>query len=654
MSKVDKAPPSSPEGEPQGRENSQANGAWSTDRSAARYQIDGWGSPYFHVSEAGTVCVTPNPEIPQSIDLHELCESLKARGLAMPMLLRFSDILGHRIARLNEAFQGAIQEYGYTGEYTGVFPVKVNQQSHLIDDIVSMGAPYGYGLEAGSKPELLITLAAMRGEPGLIICNGYKDRAYIETALLAQRLDKTVIIVIERLEELDIAIEASQSLGIRPLLGVRSKLASKGVGRWANSAGDRAKFGVSNDELIELVDRLKAADMLDTLMLLHFHIGSQISSILPLKNALQEAANIYVELAKMGCKMGYLDVGGGLAVDYDGSRTDLQSSKNYDVVEYANDVVSSIHDACEKGGIADPTIVTESGRAVAAHHSVLIFEVVGVSGVQHGEPAAPPSDAPSVLNALYETFINISPNNVQESFHDASQARDEAQSLFRYGYLGLRDQALAERLFWHCCVKIQRAMRASDFVPEELKNLDETLAAIYYCNFSVFQSAPDIWAIDQLFPIMPIHRLDEEPTVKCTLADLTCDSDGVVNQFIDADAPKNTLDAHRWTEEHPYYLGMFLNGAYQEILGDLHNLFGDTNAAHVHLTEQGWEVMHVVKGDSVSEVLRYVQFDPDQMVERVRRQADRAVRAGRLDNEQMRKLMHHYEAALLGYTYLTD
>jgi arginine decarboxylase len=629
---------------------------WSVADSADLYQVDGWGTPYFQVSKEGTVSVTPDPdsELPQSIDLHELCESLKARGLSMPLLLRFSDILGHRISRLNQAFSDAIQEYGYGGRYQGVFPVKVNQQSHLIDDIVSVGEKFDYGLEAGSKPELLITLAAMRSNRGLIICNGYKDRAYIETALLAQRLDKTVIIVIERIEELDIAIEASRSLGIRPMLGVRSKLTSKGVGRWANSAGERAKFGVSNPQLVELVDRLKAADMLDTLMLLHFHIGSQISSISPIKTALQEAANIYVELAKMGCAMGYLDVGGGLAVDYDGSRTDVQSSKNYDIAEYANDVVSSIHDACEKAELPAPTIVTESGRAVAAHHSVLVFEVVGVSGVNHGEVEAPLEAAHAVLHQLYETFQGIQPNNVQESLHDASQARDEAQSLFRYGYLGLRDQALAERLFGLCCVKIQKALKASDFVSEELKNLEETLAAIYYCNFSVFQSAPDIWAIDQLFPIMPIHRLDEEPTVKCTLADLTCDSDGVVNRFIDIEGERSTLDVHEWSPAEPYYLGMFLNGAYQEILGDLHNLFGDTNAAHVHLTDDGWEVMNVVKGDSVTEVLQYVQFNPEEMVERVRRQADRAVRAGRLNNEQMRKLMDHYEAALRGYTYLTD
>ncbi len=627
---------------------------WTTSDSAELYQIEGWGSPYFHVDECGTVQVTPDPDCDQKIDLFELCGSLKARGLSMPLLLRFSDILRHRIDRLNKAFAHAIGEYGYEGRYRGVFPVKVNQQSHLIDDIVAFGKEFSYGLEAGSKPELLITLSAMRSDDGLIICNGYKDRAYIETALLAQRLDKKVIVVLERLEEVDIAIEASKSLGIRPMLGVRSKLTSKGIGRWANSAGDRAKFGLSMAEMVELVDKLAAAGMLDTLLLLHFHIGSQISSILPIKNALQEAANIYVELAKMGCPMGYLDVGGGLAIDYDGSRTDVQSSKNYDISEYANDVVSSIHDACSKAELPHPTIVTESGRAIAAHHSVLVFEVVGVNEVRYGVPAKPAEDAPRVLHQLYETYENVRVDNVQESFHDANQAKEEAQNLFRYGYLGLRQRAHAERLYWHCAELIQQTVQKLEYIPEELHDLERTLSSIYYCNFSLFQSAPDIWAIDQLFPIMPIHRLEERPAVTCTLADLTCDSDGVVDRFIDLEDERDTLQVHDWKPGQTYYLGMFLNGAYQEILGDLHNLFGDTNAAHVQLTGDGYEIMHVVKGDSVSEVLRYVQYDPEDMVEHVRRQADRAVRAGRLDNEQMRKLMSHYEASLRGYTYLTD
>jgi arginine decarboxylase len=630
------------------------DGGWSPERSAKHYGVRGWGSHYFSVNEAGHIEVTPDPSSEHSLDLFELIEDLKARGLAMPALIRFPDIVRHRIKRINEAFQKAITEYNYEGTYRGVFPVKVNQNSHLVEDVVEYGKQFNYGLEAGSKPELLIALSAMRDNGGVIICNGYKDNTYIETALLAQRLDKTVIVVVERIEELDIVLKASERLGIRPMLGVRAKLTTKGVGRWAESTGDRAKFGLSTAEIVALVDRLAEANMLDTLQLLHFHIGSQISSIIPIKNALQEASNIYIELAKMGCAMGYLDVGGGLAIDYDGSKTDFHASKNYHLQEYAYDVVHAMHDACKKSGVPMPTLVSESGRAVAAHHSVLVFEVLGANEIRFGEPQQPPAEAHRVLRELYDTYQNILPKNVQESFHDAGQAKEEAQSLFKYGYLGLRERATAERLYWHCCEKIQHTLKRVKFVPEELYDLDRTLSAIYYCNFSVFQSAPDIWAIDQLFPIMPVHRLDEEPTVKCTLADLTCDSDGIVDRFIDLEDQKNTLDVHPYNPNESYYLGMFLNGAYQEILGDLHNLFGDTNAVHVKLTDDGYEVEHVVKGDSIAEVLRFVQYDPEKMVENVRRQADRAVKQRKLNNEQMRTLMHHYEESLRGYTYLTD
>lgn len=626
---------------------------WTTERSAARYQIAGWGQPYFGVGTNGHLVVTPDPDQETEIDLHELCTELRDRGIEMPILIRFSDIVRHRIGRLNGAFRAAIEEYKYEGSYKGVFPVKVNQQHHLIEDIVEFGEEFDYGLEAGSKPELLIALSAMR-RSGLVICNGYKDRAYIETALLAQQLDKKVIVVLERLEEVDLAIEASKKLGIRPLLGVRAKLSSKGVGRWAKSAGDRAKFGLSVAEMVELVERLQSADMLDTLQLLHFHIGSQISSIIPIKSALQEASNIYTELCKMGCAMGYVDVGGGLAVDYDGSKTDFHASKNYRLQEYAYDVVDALKTACEKANVPVPTIVSESGRAVAAHHAVLVFEVVGKNDVRYGAPIAPEPSANRVLHQLYDTYQNVVPKNVQESYHDATQAKEEAQSLFKYGYLGLREHAQAERLYWHCCDKIQMMLKRLKYVPEELLNLEAALAAIYYCNFSVFQSAPDIWAIDQLFPIMPIHRLEEEPLITCTLADLTCDSDGVVDKFIDLEDEADTLDVHPLKEGEPYYLGMFLTGAYQEILGDLHNLFGDTNAAHVRLSEDGYDIVHVVKGDSVTEVLQYVQYNPEDMVENVRRQAERSVRAGRMNNGQVRLLIGHYEESLRGYTYLTD
>lgn len=628
---------------------------WTVQDSEVCYQIQGWGRPYFGINESGHVEVTPDPSRSElKVDLYEITEQLKARGIVLPLLLRFSDIVGHRISRLNECFQRAIKEYEYEGEYRGVYPVKVNQQRHLVEEVAAFGMQYQFGLEAGSKPELLVALSVTENSNGLIICNGYKDQKYIETALLAQKLGKTVIVVLERLEEVDIVLQAKEKLGIAPVLGVRAKLTAKGVGRWASSAGDRAKFGLSTADIVELVDRLTDAGLLDALRLLHFHIGSQISSIIPIKNALQEASNIYVELAKMGCKMGYLDVGGGLAIDYDGSKTDFHASKNYQLQEYAYDVVAHIQEACSNAGVAVPTIVSESGRAIAAHHSVLMFEVVGANEVRFGEPGAPAEDANRLLWELYETYQGIAPKNVQESYHDAVQAKEESQSLFKYGYLTLRERAQAERLYFHCCEKIHQTLKRLKFVPEELQHLEHTLSAIYYCNFSIFQSAPDIWAIDQLFPIMPIHRLHEEPKVSATLADLTCDSDGLIDHFIDVEDEKHTLDVHEYQSDESYYMGLFLSGAYQEILGDLHNLFGDTNAAHIKLTESGYQVQHVVKGDSISQVLRYVQFVPDDMVEAVRRQADAAVNTGTLTNEQMRTLMHHYEESLRSYTYLTE
>jgi arginine decarboxylase len=627
---------------------------WTPERSAQRYQITGWGHPYFQVNARGQVEVTPNPDRQSCINLHELTLELRARGLELPLLIRFSDIVADRIKRLNEAFGKAIAEYEYPGIYRGVYPVKVNQQRHLVEEIVHYGRAWSFGLEAGSKPELLIALAAMQDVGGLIICNGYKDQKYIETALVAQKFDKTVIVVLERIEELDLVFRASEKVGIKPILGVRAKLTTRGVGRWADSAGDRAKFGLTTSEMVEVVDRLAERGMLDCLQLLHFHIGSQISSIIPIKNAMQEASNIYVELAKMGAKMGYLDVGGGLAVDYDGSKTDFHASKNYQLDEYAADVVSHVQAACNKREVPVPTLVSESGRAIAAHHSVLVLEVVGRSHVRFGEPVEPRPDAHRLLKELFETHAGIQPKNVQESYHDASQAKEEAQSLFKYGYLSLRERAQVERLFWNCCEKIHQTLKRLKFVPEELQHLDKNLSAIYYCNFSLFQSAPDIWAIDHLFPIMPIHRLDEEPTVSATLADLTCDSDGMIDHFIDVEDVKSTLAVHTLNDGENYFLGMFLNGAYQEILGDLHNLFGDTNAVHVELTDNGYQIGHVIKGDSVAEVLRYVEYQPENMVEAVRRQAERAVSQGRITNEQMRTLMHHYEESLRSYTYLTE
>jgi arginine decarboxylase len=628
---------------------------WSAAESAALYSISGWGHPYFHVNDAGRVEVRPDPRRDRRIDLYELVCDLKERGLDLPLLIRFSDVIGDRVRRLNEAFRSAISEYDYAGDYRGVYPVKVNQQRHVVEEIVGHGAAWGYGLEAGSKPELLIALAQMQRPGGLIVCNGYKDASYIETALLAQSCEKTVVIVLERRGELDMVFRASEKLGIRPMLGVRAKLSTRSVGRWAGSVGDRAKFGLTAAEIVEVVDTVSDRGMLDCLQLLHFHVGSQISNILPLKKALREAAHFYVELARMGCAMGYLDVGGGLAIDYDGSRSDGPASKNYGLQEYASDVVWTVREACNRASLEPPTLITESGRAVVAHQSVLIFDVVDTSTVRISDPGEAQPDDPSFVRELYHVLDTLSPRTVQEAWHDISQARDEAQSLFKHGYLSLRERARAERLYWCCCDRIASMMEALPQVPDELADLERVLASIYYCNFSVFQSAPDMWAIDQLFPIMPIHRLDEEPDERAILADLTCDSDGVVDRFIDPqEDEKRVLEVHAPRPGEPYYMGMFLCGAYQEILGDLHNLFGDTNAVHVGLSEPDYTVAHVVRGDRVDEVLRYVQYDAEEMEERVRRQAEQAMKRGRMTRPQLRLLMRHYADSLRAYTYLSD
>ncbi len=628
---------------------------WTPADGAALYQVAGWGSPYFSVADNGHVVVTPDPLRDQTVDLHELVNNLRARGLGLPLLIRFPDILGDRIRQINEAFETAIKEYNYPSRYQGVYPVKVNQQRHLVENIVEAGAPWRFGLEAGSKPELMIALAMSKADGSLIVCNGYKDLAFMETAFVAQQFDKTVVVVLERMEELDLALRAAEKLGVKPSLGVRAKLAAKGVGRWKDSAGERAKFGLTKAEVIEVVDRLADRNMLDCLKLLHFHIGSQISSIMPIKSAVQEAAIIYSELAKLGCGVQYLDVGGGLAIDYDGSQTDFHASRNYTLQEYAADVVSGIQDVCTKAGSPMPIIVTESGRATVAHQSCLIFDVVGRNEVRFGEPKEPAPEAHRLVRDLYDTWSHVLPKNVQESFHDATQLKEEAQSLFKYGYLGLRELAQAEKLFWNCCEKILDTMSRLKFVPEELHDLEATMSSIYYCNFSVFQSAPDTWAIDQLFPVMPIHRLDEKPTVRATLADLTCDSDGMIDHFIDVEEDASrTLAVHPLRDGEPYYLGMFLNGAYQEILGDLHNLFGDTNAVHVRLTDDGYEIDQVIRGDRMSDVLRYVQYSPEVMIDSVRRQAERALARGRINVEQMRLLMSHYEGSMLHYTYLSE
>jgi len=584
---------------------------WSIEDSEELYRINGWGEPYFSINAAGHVTVSPQGDRGGSLDLFELVNALKLRNLNLPLLIRFSDILEDRIERLNAAFAKAIARYNYDGAYRGVFPVKCNQQRHLVEALVKFGKPYQFGLEAGSKPELMIALATLQTPGALLICNGYKDREYIEMAILAQQLGKIAIIVLEQIEEVPLVIEAGQRLGIRPVVGVRAKLSSKGIGRWGTSAGDRAKFGLTIPEILQTVDMLREAGMLDSLQLLHYHIGSQISAISVVKDAIREASQIYVDLAKLGAGMRYLDVGGGLGVDYDGSRTNFYASKNYNVQNYANDIVAEVMEACAERKLPVPTLVSESGRAIASHQSVLVFNVLGTSDVPTGTPEPIQDDEHLIIRNLWETYASITVDNYQEAYHDAAQFKEEAVSLFNFGYVSLTERARAERLYWACCQKILTIARQQEYVPDDLEDLEKIMASIYYINLSVFQSAPDSWAIDQLFPIMPIHRLDEEPTKRGTLADLTCDSDGKIDQFIDLRDVKSVLELHPLKPDEPYYLGMFLSGAYQEIMGNLHNLFGDTNAVHITLTPKGYQIDHVVKGDTMTEVLGYVQYDSE-------------------------------------------
>ena len=627
---------------------------WTIEDSEELYRIQGWGEPYFSINAAGHVTVSPQGDRGGSLDLFELVNALKQRNLGLPLLIRFSDILEDRIERLNACFSRAIARYNYPGVYRGVFPVKCNQQRHLIEDLVRFGKPHLFGLEAGSKAELMIVLAMLDTPGALVICNGYKDKEYIETAILAQRLGYTPIIVLEQAEEVDLVIEASHKVGIKPLLGVRAKLSNKGIGRWGVSAGDRAKFGLTIPEIINAVDRLKAVDMLDSLQLLHFHIGSQISAISVVKYVFREASQIYVELAKLGANMQYLDVGGGLAVDYDGSKTNFHASKNYSMQNYAYDVVAEVKEACEEKGLPVPTLVSESGRAIASHQSVLVFDVLGTSDVSSETPAPAHDKEHLIIRNLYETYQSITVENYQETYHDATQFKEEAISLFGFGYVSLTERARAERLYWACCRKIQAIVRQQEYVPDDLEDLEKIMSSIYYINLSVFQSAPDSWAIDQLFPIMPIHRLGEEPLQRGTLADLTCDSDGKIDQFIDLRDVKSVLELHDLRPHEPYYLAMFLGGAYQEIMGNLHNLFGDTNAIHIKLTPKGYEIEHVVKGDTMKEVLSYVQYDSEDLIENIRRRTEQALQNHQITLQESQMLLQNYEQSLSQYTYLSS
>lgn len=629
---------------------------WTVADSAKLYNIEGWGEPYFAIAPTGNVMVYPQGTPEHAIDLAELIESLKKRQIDLPLLIRFPDILADRMARLHECMETAIDRYNYSGSYRGVFPIKCNQNRHFIEAVVQHGQAYHFGLEAGSKAELTIALASLEAttaERPLLLCNGYKDREYIETALLSVRLGQTPIIIIEQLQELDLILTVSRELNIEPTLGVRAKLNTKGVGRWGISTGDRAKFGLTVAEILQVVRQLETVNQLNCLQLLHFHIGSQISAIGTIKDAIREASQIYVQLVKLNAKMRYLNVGGGLAVDYDGSKTNAPASKNYNMQNYANDLVAQVRDACDGAQVSHPIIISESGRAIAAHQSVLVFDVLNTSNVSCPEVTFPETDVPLVIKNFWETYRGIDPSNLQESYHDAIQFKQEALSLFDLGYLSLSDRAKAEELYWACCRQISILVEQCADVPEELAELPQTMAATYYVNLSIFRSVPDTWAIDQLFPIMPIQRLDEKPTQKGILADITCDSDGKIDRFIGRKTPKKVLELHAIAPTNSYYLGMFLVGAYQEIMGNLHNLFGDTNVVHIKTTPTGYRVDSVVRGDTIEEVLGYVQYDSQDLLEIMRRRTESALQEGSITLEEARKLLQNYASTLHSYTYLS-
>ena len=638
-----------------GHRSWQAGETFTVSDATELYEIERWGKGYFSISPSGHVLVHPTKDPARSIDLKQLTDHLMLRGISLPVLVRFRDILRHRVGDIHNAFRTAISQHQYEGRYICVYPIKVNQQRQVVEEVLDFGREYGFGLEAGSKPELL-AVAAQAYNDTPIICNGFKDAEFIEMAMLAQKIGRTVIPVVEKYTELGLILKYAERVGVRPQIGMRVKLAARGGGRWQGSGGYRSKFGLTVAEVLRGLEELRSRGMQDCFKLLHFHLGSQIPNIRIVKGALNEAARVYTELVKAGAGLEYLDVGGGLGVDYDGSQTNFESSVNYTLEEYANDVVYHIQTVCDDAGVKHPTIVSESGRAIVAYHSVLIFNVLGVSafGEEKIPDAIAPDEAEQPLIDLLETYQNLSMRNALESYHDAQQALDMALNLFSGGYLPLEQRCQAENLYWAILVKLKKLVSQMDDVPEDLQGLDDAMADTYFCNFSLFQSCPDSWAIKQLFPVMPIHRLNEAPRQHAVLGDITCDSDGKIDQFIDRRDVKRTLPLHTVNGD-PYYLAVFLIGAYQEILGDLHNLFGDTHAVHVSLDERGNVVLDaVIKGDTVKEVLDYVEFDAASLVRKLRNDVEHAVRAGKISYEESGRLLEFYEEGLQGYTYLEE
>lgn len=628
---------------------------WNTKKSAEIYNIENWGAPYFRINDKGHVSVTPeglgggNPEV----DLKELVTDLYERGLRSPILIRFPDIVKSRIHALNNAFQAAFLTNDYQGAYRGVFPIKVNQQRYLVEEIVEFGREVRLGLEAGSKPELLVALAYMDNPEALIICNGFKDADYIETALLSQKLGRNTIIVVDRYSELEAIIRAARMLNIVPRIGFRARLDTKGAGKWVESSGSRSKFGLTAAEMIKGVELLKELGLLPSLQLLHFHLGSQITALRAIKDSMVEATRIFAELSIMGAGLKYVDVGGGLGVDYDGSQTNWENSINYSIQDYANDVVYQIAQACSSKNIPHPDIVTEAGRAIVAHHSVLIMDVVGADLIKSEDvPEGLHLEKNEKILELKDLFETLTTKNLNEHLQDAFKIRDDSLQLFNLGYMSLRERGVLENLYRTFCTRALSVAETMPRPPEEVAVLKKNLADAYYCNFSIFQSAPDSWAVDQLFPIMPIHRLQEEPTRRGILLDLTCDSDGKIDRFIDPKDVRDTLELHSPKAGELYFIGMFLIGAYQEILGDFHNLFGDTDAVHVTVHRDGYTIDHVIEGDTIKEVLGYVEYDRLTLMKKVRQAVEVGLSQRLLSLEESRLLMKHYEDGLNSYTYL--
>ncbi|HSM16127.1 MAG TPA: biosynthetic arginine decarboxylase [Gemmatimonadales bacterium] len=628
-----------------------ADAGWTSKDSEKLYRMRRWGLGFFRINSKGHVTVNPSADgRRRGLDLFELAGDLRAQGIHLPLLLRFSDVLQARIEALGAAFANAIQEANYAGGYTTVYPIKVNQQRHVVQEVVEFGERYGVGLECGSKGELQAILGLSENTDHLIVCNGYKDAEFMRLALMGQRLGHRVFVVLEQLSELDTLLEAAEELGTAPQIGVRIKLAAEGAGRWAKSGGERSKFGLGAAQLVSLLDRLVAEGRQDLLKMIHFHLGSQITDIRQIKVGLQEIGRFYVELHRLGFAISHVDVGGGLGVDYDGTRSNRPTSTNYTLAEYANDVVHSLASICRQEKLPMPHVVSESGRAITAHHAILLVDVTDVESQESPDVPQLEPNAPTLLHEMVENLDLVASDRTMEVFHDAVFAKQRAQDLFASGVLSLRQRAQAEQLYLRTMNAVAGVMGEGRAAHPELGgHIESALVDRYFCNFSVFQSLPDSWAIDQVFPIMPIHRLDEEPTRRATLHDITCDSDGVIDLFVGGGEPQHSLLLHPLREDEPYVLGVFLVGAYQEILGDLHNLFGDTNAVHVRMTKAGYEITDMVHGDTVTEVLTFVQFHAADLLATFRRKVGRAAD---LTRAEANNFIADYVAGLEGYTYL--